>query len=230
MKFLEMSFFCLMLLVFGVFAQSSDKEIIRSLLDINGYENVAVEDVATFKDEKAIKLNLNNPDITQDGFTIIPPTIGQLASLLTLSANDNDIKTLPKEIANLVSLVELELKSNTLFELPPEIGKLKQLKILDLRNNELRKLPSEIAQLENLWKLQLWGNELSDLPEEIGKMKSLKELYLRNNRLKTLPKAIMTMNLSYLGIQDNKLCDLDPELESWLKKRDERYRSWQKCW
>ncbi|MFP4417422.1 MAG: leucine-rich repeat domain-containing protein [Chitinispirillaceae bacterium] len=211
-------------------AEADDRAIIRSILDENGLEETTVESVATFKEDRAIKLNLNNPDVAKDGFKTLPASIGQLDALITLTINDNVIDSLPVEIGNLQSLTELELKNNEIMSLPSTIGQLSALKVLDLRNNELRKLPPEIGQLDQLWMLQLWGNELSFLPEEIGDMESLKELYLRNNRLKSLPASIMKMDLNYLGIYDNKLCELDEDLDAWLKKKDDRYRSWQKCW
>jgi Leucine-rich repeat (LRR) protein len=40
-----------------------------------------------------------------------------------LSLNDNQLTELPKEIGNLVNLIELDLRGNQLTELPKEITK-----------------------------------------------------------------------------------------------------------
>jgi hypothetical protein len=221
----------LLMCITAVFGQSEDHLAIRAILDANGFTEMTFDQVATFNDEgRAVALNLNNPDVTQKGFFTLTPRIGSLTALRTLTANDNDLRDIPEEVGAMAALETLELQSNRIGALPASIGSLSNLKELDLRHNDMEQLPFEICQLVNLRKLQLWGNKLASLPENIGDMKELKELYLRGNRLETFPKAIMAMNLNYLGVQDNRLCELPADLDAWLKKKDDRYRSFQKCW
>jgi Leucine-rich repeat (LRR) protein len=211
-------------------AQGNDIGVVRAILDMNNFTTTPETDVADFEEGRVVSLNLNNPDVTQAGFTTLPPAIGTLTECVTLTLNDNDVRTLPAEIGMMQSLTTLELKNNAIRALPPEIGKLKKLQTLDLRNNELKELPAEIGGLEQLRILQLWGNELTSLPREITNLSNLRELYLRGNRLESLPAGITAMDLRYVGIQDNRLCETDPQVTAWLKKLDEKYLSWQKCW
>ncbi|EMS89038.1 leucine-rich repeat domain-containing protein, partial [Leptospira noguchii] len=50
---------------------------------------------------------------------------------------DNQLKTLPKEIGQLKNLQELDLHNNQLATLPKEIGQLKNLQFLNLSQNQL---------------------------------------------------------------------------------------------
>ncbi len=83
----------------------------------------------------------------------------------------------------------LHLSNQEIKNLPRQIANLKNLRKLDLRYNQLTTLPKEIGQLHNLQSLSLYGNLLSTLPEEIGHLKNLKELDLGRNLLTACPKA-----------------------------------------
>jgi Leucine-rich repeat (LRR) protein len=63
------------------------------------------------------------------------------------------------------------LKENQLSTLPKEIAKLKNLQKLDLSGNQLSTLPKEIAKLKNLKELYLGGNPISD--EEMQRIQEL---------------------------------------------------------
>ncbi len=215
---------------FAAYSQANDIGIVRAILDVNDFGAVQTDEVAVFEEGRVISLNLNNPDVTKTGFTVLPKSAGTLTECIKLTMNDNDLRELPPEIGNMAALVTLELKNNAIHKLPPEISKLKKLRVLDLRNNELSALPPEIGNLGSLQQLQLWGNELKTLPVEIGNLSSLQEIYLRGNRLESLPVVITKMNLRYVGVQDNRLCKTSPEVTAWLKNKDEKYLSWQKCW
>ncbi len=83
----------------------------------------------------------------------------------------------------------LYLSNQEIKSLPRQIANLKNLKTLYLDYNSLTTLPKEIGQLHNLQSLCLLGNSLSTLPEEIGHLKNLKELDLGRNLLTACPKA-----------------------------------------
>lgn len=76
---------------------------------------------------------------------LIPPEIGRCASLLILNLSNNQLTSIPNEIANIwdqqtnrTSLRELLLSNNALTgPIPQYFGKLFQLRILDLSNNQL---------------------------------------------------------------------------------------------
>lgn len=208
----------------------SDAGIVRAILDTNGMAARPLDEVAVIKEGKVVGLDLTNKDFSSAGVTVLPSSIGGLTSCKTLVLDDNGLRTLPAEIGGMSALVKLHAKNNNLESLPSSIGKLTNLTEIDLRNNELTALPAEIGNLKKVWKLQLWGNRLEAVPSTIGNMTALRELYLKGNMLTTFPKSITTVDLKYLDWQENRLCGLSPEIDAWMKKWDEKYESWQKCW
>jgi Leucine-rich repeat (LRR) protein len=61
-----------------------------------------------------------------------------------------------------LKVYKLDLSSNQLKTLPKEMAELKNLKTLDLSNNQFNTLPKEIAELKNLQELYLGKNPISD--------------------------------------------------------------------
>ncbi len=209
---------------------ANDAGVVRSILDKNNLASVPLDEVATFAAGRIVKLNLDNPEFGKQGLTILPPEIGKLSELTELTVNDNDLVILPDEIGDLKQLRKLEVRNNSLVSLPSTIGNLGNLAELDVRNNELTSLPLEIGLLGRLWKLQLWGNSIRELPQSIGALSSLRELYLRNNRITTFPMSVLKLKLSYIDVQENRICSPGGAIDMWLKKFDPKYHSWQKCW
>ena len=143
----------------------------------------------------------------------LPPEIGRLTRLKTLSVNYSGLTALPPEIGQLAQLEELVLAGNRLRELPPEIGQLDRLENLHLGQNELVSLPQELGQLAGLQSLYLHGNGLNALPPEIGNLTNLGYLGLEGNQLTTLPSEIGNLtNLGHLGLRGNQLTVLPPEI------------------
>jgi hypothetical protein len=105
--------------------------------------------------------------------TVLPPEIGQLTSLQSLSLSSNRLTVLPPEIGQLTSLHSLYIGNNQLTGLPSEIGQLTALRRLDLGQNQLTALPPEIGQLMALTRLDLRQNQLTTLPLEIGQLTQL---------------------------------------------------------
>ncbi len=227
-------FFLIFVCVTGLSARGnrSDLEIVQAILDSNGLKDWKTEQRVTVNNGgRVTQLDLSNKDFGKSGIHSLTSEIGYLIGLEKLMLDDNDLEALPAEIANLKQLKVLEIRSNSLAKLPAQIGELKSLREIDLRNNELRELPSEIGKLKSVWKLQLWGNNLTGLPPEIGDMMALREIYLRGNRLTVLPRSILRLNIKYIDLQDNVLCELEGStIDTWLKNFDERYQSTQKCW
>jgi Leucine-rich repeat (LRR) protein len=167
------------------------------------------------KREKNRGKNLDNYYFANTGsrkISYIPKEIANLHNLQELDLQDNELTSLPKEIANLHNLQKLNLRSNELTSLPKEIANLHNLQKLNLRSNELTSLPKEIANLHNLQKLSLRSNKLTSLPKEIANLHNLQKLSLRSNKLTSLPKEIANLhNLQYLFLYDNKLTSSEEE-------------------
>jgi hypothetical protein len=215
-----------------VVAQNDDKAVVRAILDKNGLKDTDVNDVVELsRDGRVIVLNLNKRGIDGVGLTVFPQEIFRLTALKGLFLKGNSLTELPRDIGNLVGLVELNLADNiALGSLPPGLGSLKNLKKLDVRYCGLTDLPPEIGNLKNLESLQMWGNGFIELPYSITELTNLKELYLKNNKLNKIPYDMIKMdNLKYIDVQLNYLCSLLPEVEAWLISRDRRYKDHQYC-
>lgn len=107
-----------------------------------------------------------------------------------LDLSDNQLTSLPAEIAQIENLTGLDLSYNQLSSLPAEIGQLQNLTELDLNRNQLTSLPAQTGQLQNLTTLSLGDNQLSSLPAEIGQLQNLTYLNLYDNQLSSLPSGI----------------------------------------
>src|SRR3990167_1640968 len=145
--------------------------------------------------------------------TSIPREIGNLVNLMDLYLDHNDLTSLPKEIGNLVNITYLDLHRNVLTSLPKEIGNLVNLRYLMLTDNLLTSLPKEIGNLVQLHHLSLNSNKLTSLPKEIGNLVQLNNLDLYTNNLTNIPEEIGNLvNLSVLVLTANLLTSIPKEI------------------
>jgi len=147
----------------------------------NGVEVYSVEELRQHANDPNLAPLVTRVYLYGKNLTTLPPEIGNLKNLKTLSLNWNQLTTLPPEIGKLINLEDLYLNNNQLTTLPPEIGNLKKLKELILSHNQLTTLPPEIGNLKNLNYLALYDTLITTIPLEIGKLKKLKGLNLDKN-------------------------------------------------
>jgi hypothetical protein len=205
--------------------------VVRAMLDSNGFTDMATTDLCKAENNRMVVLDFTNKKAGTTGITRLMPSIGRLTALKELRLANNSLTTLPDELANCKSLVFLDIGSNQMTALPQVIGKLSSLEKLDIRYNGLTEFPEVVLELNNLWYLQMWGNYLTGLPESLGKLTKLKELYLKDNRLAMLPHSITKMkSLTYIDYNYNRICQPDPDVDAWFKKKDKDYKETQKCW
>ena len=82
-----------------------------------------------------------------------------------LVLDKNHLVTLPPQIGTLHRLISLSLYGNELAVLPPEIGQLSELQVLDLHSNNLKSLPDEVWNLSSLAVLNVSSNLLESFPK-----------------------------------------------------------------
>ena len=175
-------------------------------------------------------------ELYDNGLTgLIPPALGDLASLRSLDLNFNALTgpipaalgslvnlrsldlgfnaltgPIPAALGSLVSLNGLSLSGNELTgPVPAALGSLVNLRSLDLGFNALTgPIPGELGSLINLNELYLWGNELTGpVPAALGSLASLWSLYLDGNELTgPIPSELgRLVNLEWLFLNENDL-------------------------
>ena len=128
------------------------------------------------------------------------------------------ISSLPAHFSKRFSEAHCNGLSGTI---PAELGDLTSLVELDLWGNGLSgAIPAELGSLTNLQILHLWSTELSGaIPAELGSLTNLQELYLYQNELSgPLPLTLSALSqLSVLDIRDTTLCaPVDTAFQAWL--------------
>ena len=206
----------------GEFLLSREKSI--HITDENWMEKLwQWADDCNFSDEVLPReenelLQLKDLNLTSEFFHAIekiPPEIGNLVNLLSITIKNGKYSELPSEIGNLVNLTSLSISSvRNLSKLPPEIGLLSNLTELTITgNSRLSKLPSEIFNLTNLTDLDLTENSLEEIPAGIDNLINLRKLNISMNYIEELsPEIGKLKKLTYLSAYDNRFSKIPAEI------------------
>lgn len=93
------------------------------------------------------------------GCDTLPPFVGGLVALESLTVKDGLLTTIPEQVGNLPELMKLDLSNNEITTVPKELGNFEStLKKLILSRNDIITLPDELAKLSNLDTVDLTGN------------------------------------------------------------------------
>ena len=147
---------------------------------------------------------------------VIPPEIGQLASLVSLDLSSNRLSgAIPPEIGQLAELESLDLTRNWLTgAIPPGFDGLRSLKLG--RNYLSGSIPRELGSDGMLEELHLNNNYLTgSIPGELGSHSHLEKLYIQSNNLSgSIPAELGSLSgLSYFDLSNNWLeGPIPPEL------------------
>lgn len=146
-------------------------------------------------------------DLSWKKLTLISSEIiCMLTNLNTLKLNDNKLTTLPKEISQLISLVNLDISSNYFSILPECLCALTNLNTLNLHENRLTTLPKEISQLNALVSLDISSNYFSILPDSLWTLTNLQNLSIRDNHIIEIPDVISNLILlDTLDVEYNEI-------------------------
>ena len=211
-------------------APPSDREVLVALYEATDGPNWATADnwltAAPLGDWNGVRADARGR-VTElvlgaSGLTgLIPPELGNLASLERLDLGDNELTgPIPPELGNLASLTGLELGYNELSgPIPSALGNLASLEWLDLWDNELTgPIPPQLGNLASLTGLELGYNELSGpIPSALGNLASLGALYLSGNNLTgPIPPGLGNLaSLRTLNLYENDLSGpIPPELSN----------------
>ncbi|XP_055815698.1 probable LRR receptor-like serine/threonine-protein kinase At2g16250 [Solanum dulcamara] len=162
-----------------------------------------------------VTLNLSNNGLTGQ----VPPSLGQLSHLSTLDLSNNKlVGAIPDTFVSLKNLTLLDLSSNFFSgAILPEIGTLLQLKSLNLSDNSFStSIPTQLGNLSNLVDLDLSSNNLREGVPELGGLRNLQSMAVENNRLSgSLPDALWLMpGLRFLDVSANNLTGILPNVSA----------------
>jgi Leucine-rich repeat (LRR) protein len=136
--------------------------------------------------------------------------ISSLVNLEDFYCENNNLKSIPKELGLLTKLKKLELPNNNINSMPEELSLLTNLTLLNLRGNKLETV--EINTLTNLTRLDLQRNNLQDMPE-IYSLTNLQRLYLNENQLQCIsPEIGQLTKLDVLHLQYNNFISMPKEI------------------
>ncbi|KAG1707432.1 hypothetical protein DVH05_026632 [Phytophthora capsici] len=161
-----------------------------------------------------VHLNLSSNQLQS-----IPASIGELASLKTLTVEENNLQSLHPFIGALPHLELLRLRKNhlsaesisELFGNSPSVGA--TLKELDLRNNNIAALPLEICQLHCLETLLLSFNRIETLDHfPWSQLARVSVVSVSDNKLRSLGRIYDAPLLASLSFENNNLTKVPCEL------------------
>lgn len=222
----------LLVLLVGVIAMtggaqpSDDLQIVREILDANGWKTVASKDVAVVRDGRVVELDLRGELLEirrkPEGMTITPSFYYYLF-----------ISTLPESVGRLTALERLDLGGHQLHQLPASLGHLTRLKFLNLNprgyKNQHKLMYYGTREYHEKQKIETFYEKsgrlteaksfmpnawLRGLPAELAALTQLETLDLSNNRLETFPEwvggcgALRVLLLENMALQDVPSCVL----------------------
>ena len=128
----------------------------------------------------------------------------------------NGLKSLPKEIGNLVNLEKLFIANGDLKSLPDEVANLDAVTDLEIYNcSEMKVFPVAIAGMASIESINLSNNSQWPADEILNGVKKLSSgeaaakiqiIYLTENNLEVLPKEVCNMKkLGLLDLSKNKI-------------------------
>ncbi len=142
----------------------------------------------------------------------LPPSIGKLSMLQSLSIISSKLSQLPDEINNLHNLMFLTLIDNRLTSLPIKLDEIDQLVVLDLGQNDIQTIQVDVLrQLVGLTSLRLNDNNISEIPRALGDLRTsnLGTLDLRGNPVTNIPKEVCELfdNPDNLRLDEDDICE-----------------------
>ena len=151
----------------------------------------------------------------------LPSKLSQKLRILNLASNR--LATLPTGLCqHLMSLQDLRLRGNDLFELPVDLGDLVALTSLDVRSNKLHAVPESLGDLIHLKVLDLGLNQLTAFPATVKGLQNCEFFYLDKNHLGKIDAWIAGWRRAvFIDLSHNAIAAIDKALGGSLKRLNE---------
>ena len=148
-----------------------------------------------------------------ENLTTFPKEIFSLAeSLEILDLSDNQLSSLPKELAEFKKL-KIVFASNNKFEALPEVlGDCESLEMIGFKSNQIKHVAASALPPKLRW-LILTENLIESLPDALGERPRLQKIALAGNKLTSLPLTMSKLvNLELIRISANNLTECPEQL------------------
>ena len=153
-------------------------------------------------------------DLSNNQLTTLPAEIAQLTKLKILFASNNQFVTLPEVLGQCPNLEMVGFKSNQINQVPENSLPVK-LRWLILTDNRLEVLPDSLGERPRLQKLALAGNCLTELPQTMSQCHNLELVRISANRLTACPEQLFSLpKLAWFAFSGNPFSQSDVSIDN----------------
>ncbi|NQZ92189.1 MAG: serine/threonine-protein kinase [Moritella sp.] len=153
-------------------------------------------------------------DLSNNQLTTLPAEIAQLTKLKILFASNNQFVTLPEVLGQCPNLEMVGFKSNQINQVPAASLPVK-LRWLILTDNRLEVLPDSLGERPRLQKLALAGNCLTELPQTMSQCHNLELVRISANRLTACPEQLFSLpKLAWFAFSGNPFSQSDVSIDN----------------
>ncbi|WP_426478967.1 leucine-rich repeat domain-containing protein [Chryseobacterium sp. CBSDS_008] len=139
--------------------------------------------IKSFEDLSSLKV-LKTLNLSQSDIDIIPESLYKVTSLEYFNIEDNNIKSINKNINQLKDLKSLFVSDNPLTTIPKEVCELSKLESLVLENTKIKELSKCLGTLQYLNWINISGTQITEFPIEILNAPKLETIHARGLKLK----------------------------------------------
>ena len=179
--------------------------------ELTGIKRLALsENLTTFPLEiLSLADSLEILDLSNNQLTTLPAEIAQLTKLKILFASNNLFDTLPAVLGQCPNLEMVGFKSNQINQVPETSLPIK-LRWLILTDNRIEVLPDSLGERPRLQKLALAGNCLTELPQTMSQCHNLELVRISANRLTACPEQLFGLpKLAWFAFSGNPFSQSD---------------------
>ncbi|TKF33342.1 leucine-rich repeat-containing protein kinase family protein [Enterovibrio norvegicus] len=153
-------------------------------------------------------------DLSNNQLSTLPAEIAHLHKLKIFFASNNRFNTMPEVLGNCPELEMIGFKANQIVHVP-ENALPPKLRWLILTDNRIETLPDSLGLRPRMQKLALAGNRLTSLPQTMRHLENLELLRISANQLTECPNQLLDLpKLAWFAFAGNPFCQTDLSIDS----------------